>query len=123
MSERMLHLLAPSRYDDVAAIVGDSTALLRLRNSIDDALKSSTGGTFLFQSDGEGYSLAVVCVDDMYPVCTTYAGEISPERSRRETVSLRAVPHFLFALGKAKSAENAILNIPKFRANRQVVGS
>lgn len=123
MSEKMLHLLAPSRFDNVAAVVGDSTALLQLRNAIDDALKSTTGGTFLFQSDGEGYSLAVVRVDDMYPVCTTYAGEVAPARSRRETVSLRSVPHFLCALGKANSAEKAALNIPRFVIGHQPVNA
>ena len=119
MSEKMLHLLAPSRFDNIAAVVGDRTALLQLRNAIDDALKSSTGGAFLFQSDGEGYSLAVVCVDCMYHVCTTYAGEVSPERSKRETVGLRSVPNFLHALGKASSAEKAMLT--KFIAGQQAV--
>jgi hypothetical protein len=101
MSNRMLHILSPSRYDDVAAIVGDTDALLRLRNALDDAITTGTGGTFLFQSDGEGYSFAIVRVDDMYPVHTTYVGETSPLRSRRETVSLRGVPNFVQALCKA----------------------
>jgi hypothetical protein len=119
----MLHVLGPSRYDDVAAIVGDAPALLRLRNAIDDALRSDAGGTYLYQSDGEGYSLAVVRVDDMYPVCTTYAGEINPQRSGRETVCLRSVPHFLRALGKASSADTTVSNIPKFLVTQQAISA
>jgi hypothetical protein len=101
MSEQMLHILAPSRYDDVAAIVGDEPALRKLKAAVDEALRSGCGGAYLSQSDGEGYSLAIVQVPDMYPVCTTYAGEVSPARSRRETVGVRAVPHFIDALRKA----------------------
>ena len=119
MSEKMLHVLAPSRHDNVAAIVGDSAALVKLRNAIDDALKSNAGGTFLYQSDGAGYSLAVVRVDDMHPVCTTYAGETAPERSKQETVGLRSLPNFLNAYRKAKSAETPALVIPKFLAGQQ----
>lgn len=112
MSNRMLHMLSPGRYDDVAAIVGDTEALLKLRKALDDAIVNGTGGTFLLQSDGEGYSIAVVRVEDMYPVHTTYAGEINPVRSGRETVSLRGVPNFLQALRKA--APPCALPIPRF---------
>jgi hypothetical protein len=101
MSEQMLHILAPSRFDDVAAIVGDASALWKLKAAVDEALRSGCGGAYLSQSDGEGYSLAIVQVSDMYPVCTTYAGEVSPARSKRETVGVRAVPHFIDALRKA----------------------
>jgi hypothetical protein len=59
----------------------------------------------------------------MYPVCTTYAGEVAPARSRRETVSLRSVPHFLCALGKANSAERAALNIPRLVIGQQPVNA
>ena len=101
MSEQMLHILAPSRFDDVAAIVGDEPALWKLKAAVDEALRSGCGGAYLSQSDGEGYSLAIVRVPDMYPVCTTYAGEVSPARSLRETVGVRAVPNFIDALRKA----------------------
>lgn len=101
MSEHMLHILAPSRFDSVGAIVGDYVALNALREAINDAIYSGTGGTFLMQSDGEGYSLAVVQTPDMSPVCTTYAGEVSPARSKREKVSLRGLPRFLEAIRKS----------------------
>ncbi len=113
MSNRMLHMLSPSRRDDVAAIVGDTEALMKLRKAIDEALLTGTGGTFLFQSDGEGYSCAIVRVEDMYPVHTTYVGEVNPVRSERETVSLRGVPNFLQALCKA-APPAAPLPIPRF---------
>jgi hypothetical protein len=120
MSENMLHILAPSRYDSVAAIVGDITALYGLRRAINDAIHSGTGGTYLFQSDGEGYALAVVQRSDMYPVCTTYAGEIAPHRSLRETMSLRTVPHFLDALQKALPNSDSSLVVPRFADVKQV---
>lgn len=50
---------------------------------------------------GEGYSLAVVNAPDMFPICTTYAGEVAPARSKRETVSLRALPRFMEAIRKS----------------------
>lgn len=117
MSKLMLHMLSPCRYDDTAAIVGDTEALRKLRKALDDAIMTGTGGTFLFQSDGEGYSIAVVLVEDMFPVHTTYAGEINPVRSGRETVSLRGVPNFLQALRKA-APPNA-LPIPRFLKTKE----
>jgi hypothetical protein len=116
MSEHMLHILAPARHDSVAAIVGELTALCQLRSAIDDAIRTGTGGTFLDQSDGEGYSLAIVRAADMNPVCTTYLGEVSPERSRRETVGIRSVPGFLDALRKAMPPVIATLDIPRLQA-------
>lgn len=101
MSEHMLHILAPSRFDSIGAIVGDRSALVALREAITDAIDSGTGGTFLMQSDGEGYSLAILNAPDMFPVYTTYAGEVAPARSKRETVSLRALPRFMEAIRKS----------------------
>ncbi len=117
MSEQMLHILAPARFDDVGAIVGDLIALRRLRDAIDDAIESGTGGTYLMQSDGEGYSLAVVQAKDMYPVCTAYAGEIAPRRSGRETVTIRGLPLFLDALQKSRPPVKAAFDIPRFLPN------
>jgi hypothetical protein len=117
MSEHMLHILAPSRFDSIAAIVGDPTALRQLREAINDAIDSGTGGTYLIQSDGEGYSLAVVRANDMYPVCTTYAGDVAPVRSLRETVAMRALPRFLEAVQKSQPSVLASLDIPRFLPN------
>ena len=101
MSRNILHILAPARYDEIGALVGDMVALRELRAAIDDAIRSGVGGTFLSQSDGECYALAVVLVPDMAPVCTSYAGEISPRRSKRETVSMRGLPRFMEAIRKS----------------------
>lgn len=101
MSEQMLHILGPSRHDDVAAIVGDLSALFALRDAVNDAIQSGTGGTFLAQSDGEGYALAIVRASDMGSVCTAYAGESTPVRSARETVPMRGLPHFIEAIRKS----------------------
>jgi hypothetical protein len=102
MSNHMfLHILSPSRHDNIGAIVGDLTALRTLRDAINDAIESGTGGTFLMQSDGEGYSLAIVRAQDMSSVCTSYANEVAPMRSERETILLKAVPRFLDAIRKS----------------------
>lgn len=101
MSRNILHMLAPSRYDEVGALVGDLVALRELRAAIDDAIWTGAGGTILSQSDGEGYTLAVVLVPDMAPVCTSYAGEINPKRSKREMVSMRGLPRFMEAIRKS----------------------
>jgi len=91
MSEGMLHIIAPSRHENVGAVVGDLAALHALRNAIDDAITSGTGGVFLAQSDGEGYFLPVVRAYDMTHVFTAYAFEAWPVRSDREMVPMRAV--------------------------------
>lgn len=102
MSRQILHMLSPSRYDEVGALVGDLVALRELRAAIDDAIRTGTGGTYLTQSDGEGYALAVVLMPDMAPVCTAYAGEVAPRRSKRETVGIRGLPRFMEAIRKSQ---------------------
>ena len=94
MSERMLHFMGPSRWDEVGAIVGDRIALLELRAALDETIATGAGGTFSFQSDGEPYALIVAMERDMAPVHTAYAAEKIPYRSLRETVPLRAVARF-----------------------------
>ena len=101
MSQYMLHIVAPSHRDDIAAIVGDLAALQALRDAVDDAIESGTGGASLTQSDGECYVLPVVRVADMAHVCTYYAFEYAPIRSERETVPVRAVRGMMEAIGKA----------------------
>ncbi|MES3021698.1 MAG: hypothetical protein V4857_08955 [Pseudomonadota bacterium] len=118
MSEHMLHILAPSWYDSIGAIVGDLTALRQLRDAINDAIDSGTGGVYLIQSDGEGYSLAVVQANDMYPVCTVYASDVEPQRSQRETVAMRALPNFLEAIQKSQQSALETLDIPRFFPER-----
>lgn len=105
MSELMLHILGPSRSEDLAALVGDLAALYALRDAVDDAIHSGTGGAFLMQSDGEGYALAVVRASDMTHVCTNYTNEITPVRSERELVPLRAVHQMRKAICKAVQSQ------------------
>lgn len=101
MSEHMLHLIAPSRHENVGAVVGDLAALHALRNAVDDAITSGTGGAFLAQSDGEYYFLPVVQASDMTHVFTSYALEVAPLRSARETVPLRDVHGMMEAIRKS----------------------
>lgn len=101
MSERTLHIMSPERFDNVAAIVGDRTALRALHHALTMALCSGSGGAYVFSSDGEGFSIAVALEPDMECVHTSYAFEPDPLRSLRELVPLRAVKNFRPALGKA----------------------
>lgn len=101
MSEHMLHILAPSHRDDIAALVGDLPALHALRDAVDDAIESGTGGAFLAQADGECYILPVVRMSDMAHVFTSYAGEYAPVRSKRETLPVRAVHGMTEAIRKS----------------------
>lgn len=94
MSERMLHFMGPSRWDEIGVIVGDRVALLDLRTALDDALATGSGGTFSCQSDGEPYALIVALEWYMTPVHTSYAAERTRCRSSRETVPMRAVRNF-----------------------------
>jgi hypothetical protein len=93
--------MSPARFDNVAAIIGDRLALQGLRTAVDMALASGAGGTFVFSSDGEGYSLAVALESNMNFVQTSYACEPCPVRSLREVVPLRAVKNFSTALNIA----------------------
>lgn len=104
MNEYMLHILAPSRQDGTEAIVGDLSALHELRDAIDEAIRSGTGGAFVTQSDGEGYALGVVRMPDMLTLFTAYADEVAPERSEREMVDPRSSPRFMEALQKSYPA-------------------
>jgi len=110
MSDYMLHFRSPTRFDDIAAIVGDRKGLERLRDAVDVAIARGAGGALLFCSDGEGYALAVALEPDMSEVQTSYSGEISPQRSKRERVPMYAVHNFRAALHEAAiacSAQNA----------------
>lgn len=94
MSERMLHFMGPSRFDEIGAIVGDRVALLDLRAALEDAIATGAGGTFSFQSDGEPYALIVAMERDMSHVHTAYAAERTRVRSLRETIPMRSVAQF-----------------------------
>ena len=113
MSAHLLHLLSPTRWDSVGAIIGDRPALEGLRDALISALDTGAGGTFVFSSDGEGYALAVALENDMHVVHTAYAREIGPVRSMRETVPMRAVQNFNAAISLAVERRHLVL--PWFR--------
>lgn len=101
MSQHMLHILSPARWDTVAAIVGDRSALESLHQALTNALATGAGGAYLYSSDGEGYALAVAMEEDMYAVHTAYSGESKPRRSVRERVPMRGVANFQAAVNEA----------------------
>lgn len=101
MSRNILYMLAPARFDEVGALVGDLVALRELRAAIDESIRTGAGGTYLSQSDGAGYRLAVVLVPDMALIRTAYAGEIKQTRTKREKVSIRGLPRFMEAVRKS----------------------
>lgn len=88
MDTPILHLIGPCRDGSPAMIAGDVAALARLRAAIDAAIANSIGMAELFSSDYEPYDLLVIAPPNMWNVCTAYAGEINPVRSKRETVTL-----------------------------------
>jgi len=93
METPMLHLVGPCRDGSPAMIAGDTAALMRLRAAIDAAIAYGIGSAELFSSDYEPYDLLVVAPPNMWNVCTAYAGEVNPVRSKRETLSLDHLWH------------------------------
>ncbi len=108
MSDYMLHIAGATRTTNCSVIVGDRAALTSLREALDDALQSGSGGAFLATSDGEYHAVAVILCGDMYPVFTTYADERNPARSRRETVPVNKLLNYRAALAKAHEMQAAI---------------
>lgn len=101
MSNHILHMMSPARWDSVAAIVGDRAALEGLRDALAKALAQGAGGTYVYSSDGEGYALAIALESEMHSVYTAYAGEFKPKRSLREKTPIRAVANFQAAITEA----------------------
>lgn len=105
MSQNILHVVAATRMNNTSVIVGDKAALESLRDAIEQAMRTGSGGTRLFSSDGEPHRVAVVLQHNMYPVYTTYAFEAVPKRSRRETLPIDQLDNYALALEKASAAE------------------
>jgi hypothetical protein len=99
METPMLHLVGPCRDGSPGMIAGDAAALMRLRAALDNAIANGIGSAELFSSDYEPYDLLVVAPPNMWNVCTAYAGEVAPERSKRETLAL----HQLWDLYNART--------------------
>jgi hypothetical protein len=107
MSEHMLHIMGPGMAQDLATIAGDRAALVSLRDALNEALASGSGGIRAYCSDGEPFDVAIIAVQDMYPVCTAYShAECGSVRSARETVAIHQLVNFHAAVGKASVAVN-----------------
>ncbi len=107
MSNRMLHVVGATRLNNCSAIVGDQAALVSLREAIDDALNTGSGGELMYTSDGEHHAVAVILAENMYPVYTTYSDEHDPQRSGRETVPINLLKNYRKAFAKAHEMEPA----------------
>jgi hypothetical protein len=84
MNVNFLHLASPERDGAPAAIAGDTEALLRLRNAINDALTGGAGAARFYSSDGEIFEMVLMREQDMGTACTAYRNEMAPQRSLRE---------------------------------------
>lgn len=108
MSDQILNIMGATRWSNCSAIVGDQAALLSLRDALDEALLTGSGGVLQNTSDGEHHAVAVILEDDMDPVYTTYADEPRPVRSGRETVPIHQLENYRAAMEKAHEMESAL---------------
>lgn len=79
-----LHIYSQNDWHDQAYIVGTTEALQHLRSAIDKALSEGGGTATSYVNDGEGFYLAVVCVDDekeFTKLAVPYVDEIAMAKS------------------------------------------
>jgi hypothetical protein len=71
--KRLLHIYGQGAWHDAAFVVGDRTALVALRDAIQDAIENldaaketsdATSSARVFADDGEGYVAIVVALSD-----------------------------------------------------------
>lgn len=62
--ENVLQIYGQGAWHDPAFIVGDKTALSRLRDAIGRALEEGEAATGVTATDGEGYIAVVLCRED-----------------------------------------------------------
>jgi hypothetical protein len=98
MNAYFLHLASPERDGAPAVIVGDTEALLRLRNAINDALAEGAGAARFYSSDGEVYDMMLMREQDMGTAYTAYRNEVAPQRSLREVRRLAQLDNYAPAL-------------------------
>lgn len=106
MSNYVLHIVGATRMNNCSTIIGDRDALHALRVALDDALRTRSGGAL--SSDGEPHAVAVVLVEDMYPVFTTYADERNSTRSRCEEIPIARLANYRTAIDKANEMPRAV---------------
>lgn len=58
------HVYGPGQWHDDAIIAADTSALLKIKQAVDEALTNGTGECELFVNDGEGFTFAVLKVDN-----------------------------------------------------------
>lgn len=88
-ARKNLHIYGQGAWHDDAFIIGDTKALLMLRDAIDEALSESAISTTedVFVSDGEGYSVRVMCcnIETFWDILQVpYTDDIA--RDKRESV-------------------------------------
>lgn len=97
MTERVevdafLHVYGQYMWHDDALIKGTRSALLLLREAIDDALATSAGERTVFATDGEGYAVKVVCSSTVAGVGTpSYEIEIEHKIARQVADRWKAI--------------------------------
>ncbi|GJI93120.1 hypothetical protein [Duganella hordei] len=98
MNAYFLHLASPERDGAPAVIAGDTEALLRLRNAINDAISGGAGAARFYSSDGEVYDMVLMREQDMGAAYTAYRNEVAPQRSLREVRRLEQLDNYAPAL-------------------------
>ncbi len=61
--DELLHVYGQSYWHTPALVIGQKTALLKLRDAIDKALQDGHGRCDVFANDGEGYTVHVLLED------------------------------------------------------------
>lgn len=62
--DRILHIYGQGAWHEEADIVGDRAALTALRDAIDRALSEGSASTDAMVTDGEGFPVVVIRLDD-----------------------------------------------------------
>ena len=62
--DNVLHLYPGESFHSDGFVVGDKSALLRLRAAIDKALETGMEVAPVYVIDGEGYNCIVICTDE-----------------------------------------------------------
>ena len=77
----MLHIVGATRMSNCSAVVGDRDALQCLQATLDDALRTGSGGAPLYSSDGEPHAVVPIAKLANYPAAIAKANEVLPALS------------------------------------------
>lgn len=66
-------------------IIGNKEGLLKLKEAIDKAINSGKSEAETFASDGEGYNIKVICIEDEETeyLAVSYTDEVAQEKSEK----------------------------------------